>query len=131
LCGGGSTDVYENYSPRSYEDYDYELAKGSDGPTEERYVNVYEPGEPPEWIPESEFSMQNHSAGTYEVTRYPNAEPTQEDLEAAWRLYNRSFEAAKENGWFEFDEAVEDGYRMEGANRHWTNIKNRSIYREG
>jgi hypothetical protein len=130
LCGGGSTDAYGNYSPRSYEDYEYELANSSDGPTEERYVNVYEPGEPPKWIPESEFSMENHSAGTYEVTRYPNAEPTEEQIDAAWRLYNRSFEAAKENGWFEFDEAVEDGYRMEGANRHWVNVDNLTIHTE-
>ncbi|MCX2819393.1 hypothetical protein EGH25_08525 [Haladaptatus sp. F3-133] len=130
LCGAGATDAYGNYSPDSYADYDYELANSSDGPTDERYVNVYEPGEPPEWIPESEFSMENHRAGTYEVTRYPNAEPTQEDLDAAWRLYNRSFEAAKENGWFEFEEAKEDGYSKEGAHRHWSNVENISMHAE-
>jgi hypothetical protein len=130
LCGAGATDAYGNYSPDSYADYDYELANSSDGPTDEWYVNVYEPGEPPEWIPESEFSMENHSAGTYEVTRYPNAEPTEEDLDAAWRLYNRSFEAAKENGWFEFEEAKEDGYSIEGANRHWGQAENLSVHTE-
>ena len=124
FCGGGNADAYGNYSPRSYEDYDYELANSSDGPTEERYVNVYEPGEPPKWIPESEFSMKNHSAGTYEVTRYPNAEPTQQDLEAAWRLYNRSFEAAEENGWFEFRQSTEDNYRqLTAGNIHYINSK--------
>jgi hypothetical protein len=99
-------------------------------PTEQRYVSVYKQGEPPEWIPESKFSMENHRAGTYEVTRYPNAEPTEEQLNAAWKLYNKSFEAAKENGWFEFEEAVEDGYRKEGAPRHWTNVNNLSIHTE-
>jgi hypothetical protein len=134
LCGGGSTDVYENYSPRSYEDYEYELANNSREPAEERYVNVYEPGEPRNWVPEDSISTEeliNTSTGTYEVTRYPGLEPTEEDVEEAWELYNESFEAAKQNKWFNFSEADEDGYSIEGGSNHWVNTQNISIYTDG
>jgi len=109
VCGAGATDAYGNCSPGSYEDYGYELANASNA-TDERYINVYEPGEPPEWIPESSFSMKNHDAPIYEVTRYPNPEPTAEKINSSWKLYNRTYEAAERNGWFEYENTVERGY---------------------
>ena len=93
-----------------------------------RYVNAYEYMSPPVWIPEDEFSMESYEAGSYEVTRYPDTEPSQEHLDAAWRLYKQSFNAAEENGWFEFENAVEDGYSVEASPNHYGNVENISIY---
>jgi hypothetical protein len=80
-------------------------------PTEQRYATEYLRNSSPEWIPEQKISPRGSNAIAYEVTRYPNAEPTRHHLQAAWELYNRSYEAAQENGWFDFENATEDGYR--------------------
>lgn len=96
-------------------------------PKAQRYVSIYAEGEPRDWMPENDSLIRNTTAGTVEVTRYPGAKPTEGDLNAAWELYNRSFETAKQKGWFDFEEAKRDGYRM-GVSRHWVNVENVSIY---
>lgn len=96
----------------------------------ELYLNEYQYLSSPEWVPENRFSKENLSHHTYEVTRYPHTEPTTEDIESAWELYNESYDAAKERGWFDFENATQDGF-VEGAERHYLKIEylfdNRSL----
>lgn len=82
-----------------------------------RVVNIYEKGEKPVWIEEPE-DMSDEESFIYEVTRFANDTPTQQNYEAAWRLYNESFESAKDNGWFDFETATEDGY-IQLNSIHW------------
>lgn len=89
-------------------------------PTKRRYVYERHEG----WVPESRVNISPEGQGTYEVTRYPNAEPTEENFNAAWRLYNESFEAAKSKGWFDFEEGYEVGYNVSiGPEIHYYNVK--------
>lgn len=52
----------------------------------------------------------------YEVTEYPAQsrnpmyKPSENYLEEAWKMYNNSYEAARENNWFNYTEGLEDGY---------------------
>ena len=79
-------------------------------PTRQRYVNRYEStNEPRNWSPE-EGNVSLDNPGTYEVTRYPDAEPTAEQINNSWILYNRTYEAAERNGWFDYQNAVKEGY---------------------
>lgn len=81
-----------------------------DGDSERRYINKYNlSGKPRSWVLE-EGNVSFQSPGTYEVTRYPNSRPTPEHINNSWKLYNRTYEAAEQNGWFEYQNAVEDGY---------------------
>lgn len=124
LCGAGATDAYGNYSPDSYADYDYELANESNKNEDGRHINPHMQGQSPKWIREDEFNMSayvNKGVYTYEVTKYPNKEPTREDLEEAWTLYNKTYESAHENGWFDIDNATEDGYVRTG--NHYYNYE--------
>jgi hypothetical protein len=117
----GSTDETEDRYTSKPESY----------PTEGWYVNKWSVNSstgPREWIPESEFSVYEavdeseiHTGTTHEVTRYPGAEPTDEQLDAAWELYNQSFEAAEENGWFSFENGTKDGYELLD-NLHYINV---------
>ncbi|MBC5792410.1 MAG: hypothetical protein H8Z69_00055 [Nanohaloarchaea archaeon] len=75
-----------------------------------------------EWIPEKEFSFQNYSAGTFEVNRHPDENVTENDIREAWKVYDRSFEAARNNGWFDYEEARKDGYRLESTGYHWLDL---------
>jgi len=84
-----------------------ELAESPTQTEEKRYLNEYSWHSRPEWSKEENATM----SGTNEITRYPSSRPTEEDLDAAWELYNESYEAAEENGWFDYQEAVEDGYK--------------------
>lgn len=80
-------------------------------PTERRYIDEYRYQRPPTWRPEHRMTAEDGSVHAYEVTRYPYADPTPRHLEAAWRLYSDTYEAAREHGWFSFDRARADGYR--------------------
>ena len=65
------------------------------------------------WLPEEDFSPEppeSHHMVIYEVTQNPYDEPTPEQREAAERLVEQSIEAARRNGWFRFEQALEDGY---------------------
>jgi hypothetical protein len=79
------------------------------------HINEYQAGSAPEWkvydVP-PEKRPDAMESETYEVTRFPNSSPTSENLEYAWRHYNRSYEAAKDKGWFDFEKANEEGYRQ-------------------
>lgn len=68
------------------------------------------------WFPEADFSPEPQKAPymvMYEVSRYPfTPKPTPEQQQAADELMARSVEAAKKNGWFDFDTAMADGYEL-------------------
>jgi hypothetical protein len=77
-----------------------------------RYINKYESAEENRnWIlEEGNVSLGNPEVPIYEVTRYPDDEPTKQYLNNSWELYNRTYEAAARNGWFEYKNAVKQGY---------------------
>lgn len=51
------------------------------------------------------------AAGTMiEVTAYADSEPTEEQKQAAQQLYEQTLQAAIDNGWFHYENALEDGY---------------------
>lgn len=79
----------------------------------ERYINEYVPGSPPDWRPDDyspEETPEDKKVNAYEVTRFPDSEPTPEDFDSAWEKYRKSYEAVDQNGWFDFGNATEDGY---------------------
>ena len=61
------------------------------------------------WQKESDvdFSMP----GMYELTQYlPGVEPTAEQKKMADDLVRRSWQAAKDHGWFDYDQGIKDGF---------------------
>lgn len=84
----------------------------------ERYANLYQPHEEPEWIPEDEVSLEDNAM--YEVTRYPDEEPTEEHIDEAWEVYKESYEGAEERGFFDFENAVDADY-VEVDDIHYVN----------
>ena len=84
-----------------------------DGPTE-WHVSEYR-GRERSWKPESSFAKPTPDPlrmVIYEVTRYPDMAPTKEQRESAQDLVQRSARAAERNGWFEYQNAVDDGYEL-------------------
>lgn len=79
------------------------------------YQNIYT-GDDRQWQPENISAVKEHAERTgdpnvmVEVSSYPNSSPTQEQLENAWNLYNRSFEMAEKKGWFNKSKGLDDGY---------------------
>lgn len=62
--------------------------------------------------------------GMYELTQYPNQEPTQAHEDAANKLVNESFDAAVRYGWFSKEKGLSDGYeKMFGDPVHFVNIE--------
>jgi len=58
----------------------------------------------------------------YEVTRYPDGDPTPEQRRRADDLVRRCREAAKRHGWYDFSRAAGDGFRrMYGDELHYVN----------
>jgi len=84
-----------------------------------------------EWLPENRWKVkeavdeQNPIQYMLEVSEevpeatYPEYDPTEEELEAAWGLYNRTYEHAREEGWFTFLNGVGDGYQDIKGDRHY------------
>jgi hypothetical protein len=62
------------------------------------------------WVKEEEFDDKNTSTHIVEVNRYPNATPTEKQIEQSWQLYNQTYENAEEEGWFQIMNAARDGY---------------------
>ena len=62
--------------------------------------------------------------GMYELTQYPNQEPTQEHLDAAEQIISESIDVAFRNGWFEKEKGLADGYEpMFGDPVHYVNVE--------
>lgn len=85
--------------------------QNDESPTGTRYVTAIESGERSHWQPEENVSLET-DVPTYEVTRYPCTDPTPEQIDAAWELYNRTYEAAADTGLFDYENASEEGYRV-------------------
>lgn len=95
------------------------MFQGERSPMDQRYVNEYEPLQQAEWQLEQELT-DGTSVDIHEVTRYPGAEPTEQDLERAWNLYSETYTTAEANGWFDIENALDDGYRN-FDDRHYVN----------
>jgi len=62
--------------------------------------------------------------GMYELTQYPNKEPTQAQKDAANKLVKDSFDAVVRNGWLSKEKGLSDGYeKMYGDPVHFVNKK--------
>jgi hypothetical protein len=88
---------------------------------DQRYINKYHHAES-KWIPENKIniSLNNPETGAYEITQYPNSEPSEENINSSWKLYNKSYEVAKERGWFKFETGIDDGF-VKGNGPHYVN----------
>ena len=86
----------------------------------ERYIIEYPRGSSSHWMLEEDVSMKNPNHSAYEVTRYPNANLTEKNLNVAWVLYNMSYESAKEHKLFDFRNATDAGYQ-EYSRTHYLN----------
>lgn len=63
-----------------------------------------------QWVPKDEANISNYRSDIVEVTRYPDRNVTEEDIENAYNLYTESFKSAKQNDWFDIEAALSDGY---------------------
>ncbi len=79
----------------------------------------------PVWLPEREADIQPQDWPPmliYEVTRFPDAEATPAQRRAADDLLARSWEAARRNGWTDFEKARADGFDDMSTDRaHFAN----------
>jgi len=110
-CGGGDT---TDQSAQS-EQVDVQEKSGSlaTGPTEERWARSFDREQYGEWVPESTVKSTPPDGPAqiiWEVTRYADMDPTDEQLAAAADLRTRSRAAAEKNGWFDYDKGMKDGF---------------------
>lgn len=91
----------EGYDPEQY-------------PTSQRYAAQVNPGSQDTWVPEERVPLDDPDELTSEVVevdRYLGADLEDRHVEAAWRLYRDSFEAAEEAGYFDLTTARSDGFK--------------------
>ena len=89
--------------------------KAANKPDTEFYISEFAGGGARSWRPQDELDVKNlkRPMVTLEVTRFPDqAEPTPEQQRAADELVRRTLKAAKEQGWFEFEQAGKDGFQL-------------------
>lgn len=95
-------------------------------------INAPDPGKPwyisdffrrvEQWEPEATIDLNELQLGMYELTQYPNQEPTQAHRDAADRLVDESFDAVVRNGWLSKEKGLSDGYEpMFGDPVHFVN----------
>lgn len=65
----------------------------------------------------------NHSSMIYEVDRFVKGGVRDIHVENAWTLYNKTFEIAREKGWFNYRKAIEDGFDNPYSRDHYVNIE--------
>lgn len=106
----------DNSNPRERSNTDYK----------DRYLNEYTPKKTPKWVSGENFSMDS-DVNIYEVNKYPYTEPTEEQLEAAWELYNTSYNAAQRERLFNFKKARREGYKA----RDFIHHVNKEYYLDG
>jgi hypothetical protein len=76
-----------------------------------------------QWEPEVDVVLEDLQRGMYELTQYPNMEPTPEQQAAADKLVSDSFDAVIRNGWMDKQNGLSDGYElMYGDRVHYVNI---------
>jgi len=103
---------------------------GSEG---DRFAALYRGGERT-WVPESSLPAEPQEKPRmriYEVTTYPEgSRPTPAQIQASQDLVDRCFEAALQNGWFQFKNAIDQGYRLLfGDKRHY--VKHAHVFDDG
>jgi hypothetical protein len=90
-------------------------SKSSGKANKEFFISEFSGSGKPSWRPESKLDVKSlkRPMVTIEVTNFPDqAEPTAEQQRAADELVRRTLEAAKEHGWFEFEQAGKDGFQL-------------------
>ena len=96
----------------------FEACGSAEGP--DRWAARYRDGRV-EWVPESSLPSEPQEKPPnliYEVTTHPPGTwPTPEQATAAQDLVDRCFEAAKRNRWFQFKNALDQGYELLWADR--------------
>jgi hypothetical protein len=77
-----------------------------------------------QWVPEAGVDLNELQLGMYELTQYPNQEPTQAQRDAADKIINDSYETAVRNGWLSKEKGLSDGYEaMYGDPVHFVNVE--------
>lgn len=71
---------------------------------------------------EENNSKINYTYKMYEVTRFNRKVPSRHQIDRAWRLYNRTFEFAKRNELFEYENARNQGFKNKFSSTHFVNI---------
>ncbi|MCH2170311.1 hypothetical protein MK489_05985 [Myxococcota bacterium] len=88
----------------------------SDAPTGPVDWHVSEfPSSEKNWQPEADFRFTPPSPprmAILEVSRYPHQAPTDEQRRAAAQWIEEGYEAARTHGWFDYDNAVADGFEL-------------------
>ena len=88
----------------------------------QRYVkNLHPPKSEGEL--ESEADIKNKRPFIYEVGRHRNENLTEKDYQAAWKLYNSTYEVARQKNWFDYIEGMRDGYRNTFSRTHYVNLE--------
>ncbi|MEE2672739.1 MAG: hypothetical protein VX466_03025 [Myxococcota bacterium] len=92
-------------------------------PSTDRLASRYQGGKRT-WVSESSLSKEPQKKPRmviYEVTSYPEgSRPSAEQNRASEDLVERCFEAAKRHGWFQFKNALDQGYALLfGDRRHY------------
>lgn len=90
------------------------------------YQTIYDSEEKQTWELENRTKISRYADRTgdpnvmIEVTKYPEVNPTREQLGNAWRLYNQTYENAIENNWFKKEKGLDSGYfNWEGDAFHY------------
>ena len=85
----------------------------------ERYIrNSFE--KDAEWVREKEKEI-DLQGNLYDVNRYTTEDSDGVYLENAWRLYNRTYENAREQGWLDLKKAKQDGFNNTYSVDHYVN----------
>jgi hypothetical protein len=91
------------------------------------FVSLFFAGEERSWVPYSELSTiapTRIGDYIYEMTRYPESEPSPEQRAAADELVRRGKDAARRNNWHDFEQASRDGFYSFGDAIHFVNKEN-------
>lgn len=76
-----------------------------------------------QWEPET-TNYDDLKMGMYELTQFPNQEPTQAQKDAADKFIQDSFDVVLRNGWLSKEKGLSDGYeKMFGDPVHYVNIE--------
>lgn len=78
----------------------------------EYYMNRRDKNTVPEWKPLPDTVTVDSYPASIEITKYPNADPTEEHYSDAYELYSKTYDVIEKNGWFDIENAREDGYVM-------------------
>jgi len=72
---------------------------------------------------QKESGVDAAKPGMYELTQYPvETQPTPEQKKTADELVRRSYQVAKDKGWFDYDQGIKDGF-VQFDETHYENEK--------